>query len=133
MLIRMHRQHPLLRLQGPAVCKNELRFIQYIYDITNNDEADRVVIAYRDHQRVGWLRIGFLCQSRPQVVYAMGTWTHPRYRRKRIAIRVWQHMIHCLQPSHIEVGTVSKAGSRLVGSLRAQYPDIQWIHNGSRF
>jgi ribosomal protein S18 acetylase RimI-like enzyme len=96
-------------------------------------EAERVAIAYRNHQRIGWLRIGFLYQSHPQVVYAMGTWTHPRYRRRGIATRVWQYMIHCLQPSRVEVGTVSEAGYRLVRSLRAQYPDIQWMHDDCRF
>ena len=91
-------------------------------------EADGAVLAWEHGRIEGWFIVGFFRYFLDKGNYlgASGTWVHPVFRRKGLALRLWDEALRKHLPYKVGVRTISKGGRRLVATLKKKYPAIKF-------
>jgi GNAT superfamily N-acetyltransferase len=86
------------------------------------------VIAMDGQRLVGWLlwEAKFIDRPGCEDFYSHGTWVHKRYRRQRIASRLWARMIKELKPKKMHLVAITDRGLTLAMRLANSYPHIKW-------
>jgi hypothetical protein len=58
--------------------------------------------------------------------WALGTWVHPKWRCKGMALQLWDAVLTSNRWDTFHVGTVSRAGRRFAKALASRHPEIDW-------
>lgn len=89
--------------------------------------CDGGVVATHNGQVVGFCRFYFYSKKKVRVGLA-GTWIHPKYRKMRLASRMWKQVFPRLKKKTktIEACFVSRGGQHLLESLSQKYPNFKW-------
>ena len=97
-----------------------------------NEPADYAILATCEGKVVGFFRYGVNLimdgevKRRRRVLTAAGTWVSPRFRRQRLAVRMWRLAIRRGRVTRVDVQTVSAGGSGLVGKMAKLVPSVEF-------
>lgn len=132
-----HRTHPFLdgspKIIGCRVAPHpklprDARLFWRVVDLIGCEGG---VLAWRKERLVGLCRynLDYKASSlRTASELAMaGTWVAPRYRRRELAVRMWNRVLRYLQSgTEVQVITVSTHGDQLVNKLISLHPRLHF-------
>lgn len=86
------------------------------------DQASAAVVAYHNKKLVGFFRF-FRCGDK--ALHASGTWVSKAFRRKKLAIKLWETAIRKEKACSIFVCTTSRGGHLLVKNVKKTFPNVK--------
>lgn len=91
--------------------------------------AQQAVVATERGKIVGFFR--FEAEDRSHTtLYAYGTWVAKSHRGRKLALKMWEKVLHRTSPDIVVVTAVSRGGAGLVKSLKRRYADsCKWKFN----
>lgn len=121
MQVRLSYRHPLVRERPPREAHPTPGSYKFWAECCGPVDCCGVALAWHGHRIVGWFR--FRLHPGPTLV-GCGTWVHPRWRHRGMAVAMWGHAVRKLRPRAVQVTAVSRNGERLIAALRRQFPDL---------
>lgn len=90
--------------------------------------AENAVIAVVNRRLVGFFRFFFEDGDVCFVMNAAGTWVHPSYRRRGLALRMWNRAQKIHRCREVRVVTVSEGGQALIAAFKKDHPKLTvWL------